>query len=83
MDARLSFVYKWLVRAVSGALSVALFLHLRQTYQMRNYANQVVQRIEKEGGQVVVDDNIMTIMMDGKVQEVIDMTQAKDVNSLT
>jgi len=40
---------------------------------MRNFASIVVQKIEKEGASVILneEDNTVTIMMDGKVQDVI------------
>jgi hypothetical protein len=39
IDHRLSVIYKYLVRAVLIALSVALFLHVRHRYQMRYFAS--------------------------------------------
>lgn len=54
-----------------GACTVALGLHIKQRYEMRHYASKVVQRIEKEGGKVLVEGDRLTILMDGKVQEVL------------
>lgn len=82
IDHRLSIAYKYLLRSVMLALSIALFLHVRRRYQMRYYASQVVKRIEKEGGKVVVDDEKLTIMMDGKVQDVISVNESPCINSL-
>jgi rRNA processing protein Krr1/Pno1 len=40
---------------------------------MREFAHKVSTKIEKEGAQVILNekDNSVTIMMDGKVQDVI------------
>ena len=81
-DSALTFVYKWLVRGVIAAMSAALVLHVHHRYQMRYYAGRVVQRVEKEGGRVVVSDNKLTILMDGKVQEVISADEQREINSL-
>ena len=82
VDDTLNFVYKWLLRAAIAAMSTALFLHVHHRYQMRYYAGQVVQRIHKEGGRVVIEDDKLTILMDGKVQEVITADEPRQINTL-
>ena len=45
IDDRMNLIYKWLVRAVFGAVSIAVFLHVKQRMEMRHYSRMVVQKI--------------------------------------
>jgi hypothetical protein len=72
LDKNLSNVYKYLVRTVIAASLVAVALHLKHNLDMQTYANKVSTQLEKEGGRAVVGkDGSLTIMMDGKIQDVI------------
>jgi len=49
---------------------------------MKQYANEVSKKIEREGGLAVVgEDDSVTIYMDGKVQEVISKDDRRVANN--
>ena len=49
---------------------------------MKQYANEVSKKIEREGGLAVVgEDDSVTIYMDGKVQEVISKDDCRVANN--
>ena len=65
-------LYKVLSRSFAIGICVAVYLHFKQQYDMQKFAEKVSVRLEKHGGMAVVNnDNSVTILMDGKVQEVI------------
>jgi len=53
---------------IGSCVSIALYRHLKQQKEMRDFARSVSLKIEKTGGAVVVNpDNSVSIIMDGKV----------------
>ena len=68
----LNKIYTVLKFIVGTCVSIALFRHLKQQKEMRDFARSVSLKIEKSGGAVVVNqDNSVSIIMDGKVQVVL------------
>ena len=57
LDDRLNSVYKWFLRTVFCALSLAAFLHIKQRMEMRHYAREVCKTIKKEGGKVHINED--------------------------
>jgi len=57
---------------MGSCVSIALYRHLKQQKEMREYAKQVSQKLEKTGGAAILnEDNSVSIIMDGKVQVVL------------
>jgi len=60
-------LFSYLLRAFALAGATTLYLHFKQQKDMRDSARAVSTKIEKAGGQAIVTDSQVTILMDGKV----------------
>lgn len=69
LDKMLNQIYRFLMLVVGSCASIALYRHIKQQKEMREFARQVRLKIEKTGGTAVINsDQSVSIIMDGKVQ---------------
>lgn len=72
LDAALNTIYKFFKLAVLIFVSIAGYRHYVMHRDMKKWARAVSTKIEKTGGAAVInEDRSVSIIMDGKVQEVI------------
>lgn len=79
----LNRVYNFLKFFLGSLALIALYRHLKQQKEMREYAKQVSQKLEKTGGAAILnEDNSVSIIMDGKVQVVLPSEQKPTAESI-